>query len=113
MYRPKDAPDRMCRADLGDYYLVEEVDTEIGKLNYGIETKDAEIAALNKMLSMKQDDWIEVCEENDALTQRVKELEAQNAKYWEALDYIRNKHVESHEDAEDMKAEAREALKED
>ncbi len=30
--------------------------------------REKEIEGLNKMLSMKQDDWMEVCKENDRLT---------------------------------------------
>jgi hypothetical protein len=63
--------DNDLRAIMGTYYT-EEQDDE-GRY-YLAEEVDAEIATLNKMVAMKQDDWIEVCKENDALKERLREL---------------------------------------
>lgn len=58
---------------------------ELGAAIYGgqekIAKKDEEIAALNGMIEMKQDDWLGVCKENDVLQNRIKELEDKIAEF--------------------------------
>lgn len=58
----------------GDFYRVEAVDAEIGQLNYGIETKDAEIASLKERVLLEEQKNAARSGVNDRLKERVRNL---------------------------------------
>ncbi len=79
--RPEHDPDLIIGAALND----------LGKLITEAAALEARVKELEGMLKLKQDDWIEVCKENDALEARVKELGKDYLEAQETLSDVNSK----------------------